>query len=97
MFIYMSIYVQICSYMSTYAPWMFLASYFINPYIACIFISVICYCINPYIACMFFNVIFYSRASPPAAGPLVAGGEGLRRFGDLRKMTTLDLLSMLSI
>ena len=26
--------------------------------------------------------------------PLVAGGEGLRRFGDLRKMTPLDLLSM---
>ena len=26
--------------------------------------------------------------------PLAAGGEGLRRFGDLRKMTFLDLLSM---
>ena len=29
--------------------------------------------------------------------PLAAGGEGLRRFGDLRKMTPLDLLSMYTV
>ena len=29
--------------------------------------------------------------------PLVAGGEGLRRFGDLRKMTPLDVLNMYTV
>ena len=29
--------------------------------------------------------------------PLVAGGEGLQCFGDLRKMTSWDLLSMYTV